>query len=435
MFGTPAVLAAPKPAFNPNALSGATQMFGAGTPSAPATSKVPPGLTPSGSHPRVVAPDPLVARSEAPTQPVPAVRDPRGLPAMPPHGDPETARDIPSVRLSGEGGDARAGKAAAAFPMSVGRKPASREPDLGEELRAANQRRVFIAVFALVIVGGLAVGIPSVRDWAASRKNAIPPEALQAHQQAFSQMRRDDPKALQEAGEALAKLAAGHPKYLEAHSTLLIALALRLDYLRIEVKRLAARADGINERVARLQREKAPADWENRVNALLEEVAALKKESEPLSLAAASVDQEATSALAALQAVTDTPTPEEEVLLTRGLAVYAGVKGSDEAIAFSARYKSLLAHDGWDAVAYGEYAVNAKVARETIAAAGREVDEVLAKDSSFIRAYVVRARLWMAEKDFEKAAAPLETVEAFNPNHSIAKALLAHAREQKQTAE
>ena len=104
------------------------------------------------------------------------------------------------------------------------------------------------------------------------------------------------------------------------------------------------------------------------------------------------------------------------------------MKGSDTAIALAERYKNMGGTDGWAAVALAELALNARVSPDAMVAAHAEMDELAAKDSTFLRSYVLSARLSLAQKHSESAVAGLEAVLALNPAHEIARQLLDWAR-------
>ncbi|HVE85323.1 MAG TPA: lipid kinase, partial [Myxococcales bacterium] len=80
------------------------------------------------------------------------------------------------------------------------------------------------------------------------------------------------------------------------------------------------------------------------------------------------------------------------------------------------------------AVALAELALNARVSPDAMISAHAEMDELAQKDSTFLRSYVLSARLSLAQKHNESAVAGLEAVLALNPAHEIARQLLDWAR-------
>src|SRR5258707_15533974 len=96
------------------------------------------------------------------------------------------------------------------------------------------------------------------------------------------------------------------------------------------------------------------------------------------------------------------------------------------------RYFSPSPTDGWDAIAYAEFVINAKGAPE-IAAKGRfALEKLRAFDPAFVRAYLLGARLELQQNRYESAATLLDAAVALNPAHDAARRTLAWVQSVQQ---
>jgi hypothetical protein len=293
-------------------------------------------------------------------------------------------------------------------------------------LRKQLQRRTRIAAIAvgvalLVVVGGIA-GRALV-----NRRHAVPPDAIARLESARLLMRRDDVQSRNRAVTELSALISAYQDFVPAHAELVVALSLQLDDARIQVRRLTEESDEAHRRIARLSDDKAPSDWQNRVMATQARVAEIAALITPLNEKSGAIDNQLNDRFQALQGIQPNGI-EDQRSLARAQAVYSGVKGSDTAIALAERYRNLGGTDGWAAVALAELALNARVSPEAMTTAHAEMDELAAKDSTFLRSYVLSARLSIAQKHNDSAVAGLEAVLALNPAHDIARQLLEWAR-------
>ena len=89
-------------------------------------------------------------------------------------------------------------------------------------------------------------------------------------------------------------------------------------------------------------------------------------------------------------------------------------------------------NDGWVAVALAEYAINAQVAPALIAEARAESERSRSADSTFLRPYVLAARLALLQKDYDAASTALDAVVALNPAHEMARQLVGWVDEAKR---
>jgi hypothetical protein len=293
-------------------------------------------------------------------------------------------------------------------------------------LRQQLQRRTRIAAIAagvalLVVVGGIA-GRALV-----NRRHTVPPDAIARLESVRLLMRRDDVQSRNRAVTELTALISAYQDFVPAHAELVVALSLQLDDARIQVRRLTEESDDLHRRIARLSEEKSPSDWQNRVTAMQSRVGEIAAITTPLNEKAGVIDTELNDRFLALQGAQPSGIDDQRAL-ARAQAVYSGVKGSDTAIALAERYRNLGGTDGWAAVALAELALNARVSPDAVVSAHAEMDELAAKDSTFLRSYVLSARLSLAQKHSESAVAGLEAVLALNPAHDIARQLLEWSR-------
>jgi len=84
---------------------------------------------------------------------------------------------------------------------------------------------------------------------------------------------------------------------------------------------------------------------------------------------------------------------------------------------------------GWDAIAQAEHALNAPGVRpETRSAAAQALEQLRQRDASFLRTYVLGARLALASGEPATAASLADMALALNPAHDVARGLQALAR-------
>ncbi|MFZ5468471.1 MAG: zinc-ribbon domain-containing protein [Myxococcota bacterium] len=425
----------------------ATQMFGVASAAVTGPTQ-PRGPAEAPVHPRatqIFGATGLDTSAPATLQDVPAVRAPDARATMIFGGAP-TASNAPHPRETfAERKQQRSSQLAPTLIETSGRLPGALAPvslpegdlpqmnwggdrpgtsvDEGSELdlRRQMQRRNRLAmgaVLAVLLIIAVGVGIKVL----SGRRPSVPPEAIAEREAAMALLRRDDSEAQAEAVAKLSTLSKAFPFYVDAVAGRVLALSLQLDDARIAVRRFQSQSDELNRKIARLKEAKSPGNWLNQVNALIDDLAAVKAKSDPLIDEAARLDGVVNEALQRLRAHPEGLAPEEEQVVVRAQAIYFGVKGSDQAIALSERYKRLRqgADDGWSAVAFAEYALNARVAPETLRQAREQLEEVIAKDKTFLRPYVLAARLAQAEKNDEAASNLLGAVMLLNRRHEVA---------------
>jgi len=292
-------------------------------------------------------------------------------------------------------------------------------------LKQQMQRRAKIAAITvgallLVVVGGIA------GRWI-MRKNVVSADAIARLESARLLLRRDDGASRDRAISELSALINVYPDWVPAQADLVVALSLQLDDARIQVRRLTQESDELIRRINQLNDDKTPSDWQNRVTAMQARLNEIAGTVSPLNEKSGIIDTQLNDRFQSLQCVQPNGVEDQRVLV-RAQAVYSGVKGSDTAIALAERYRNMGGTDGWAAVALAELALNARVSPEAMVTAHAEMDELAAKDSTFLRSYVLSARLSLAQKHSESAVAGLEAVLALNPAHEVARQLLDWAR-------
>ncbi len=304
--------------------------------------------------------------------------------------------------------------------------------DPGIALRAQLERRNRRAVtVVLAIVIALAC-IIAMRG-AIRRRSTIPAEVLSSEENALTLLRRDDRRSRRQAIAEVESLTQKYPELVSPTAIRLLALTMDLDDVKLIIKRIQAQADEVNRSIARLQDRKSTSDWETRLNAAHAQLAALKKESDPLVEEANALDRQVNGVYSALLTSSKEVRAAEEPAAVRAQAMYYGVKGSDKALPLLDRYRQTGAKDGWDAIALAEYAANAHVTPATLVEARTLSERTRANDSAFLRAYVLAARLALAQKDYESAATLLDAVIALNPSHEVARQLIAWVDEAKRS--
>lgn len=289
--------------------------------------------------------------------------------------------------------------------------------------------------FAIIVLATALVGIPAslaLRS-IAKRRSAVPAHVIAAEESVLGLLRRDDRRSRKQAIQDVAHLVEANPSTKSARGLQVLALTLELDDVKLNVKRIQAQSDDINSRIARMRERRNPSDWEAQVNRGIAQIQALKIQSDPLVEQATSLDKQVSGAFTELLASREELPPAEQLAATRAEAVYFGVKGSDKALQLAERYRQLGGKDGWDAIAFGEYAANARVAPETLSQARTALEMLRTADSAFMRAYVLAARLALAQRDHDAASLLIEAALALNPSHDLAPELVRWIEESRQS--
>jgi hypothetical protein len=267
------------------------------------------------------------------------------------------------------------------------------------------------------------------------RSAELPAEAQGAREEAVALLRRDDTASREQAISGLRALIARHPGFVEARADLAVALALELDDVRAELDRIQVDVEKHEERIRVLATAKASADWTLRVNVLEAQLAALQRTRQPLAERVKVLLRELEEAVAPVRTVPLEEEPASAVLArARAQALHAGVLGSSQTLALVQRVRTLEgASQHWAAVTQAAYALHVKAPPASLAEAASELEAVREKDTTFLRAYMLGARVAMRQGDPATAQVLLDAVVAFNPNHTLARKLqewaVAEARE------
>jgi hypothetical protein len=244
-------------------------------------------------------------------------------------------------------------------------------------------------------------------------------------------LRRDDRASRKQAIADLDSLAKRYPSAVGPAAARLLALSLDLDDVRLAANRLQNQSDEFNRFVSRAQDQRT-AEGAAQVAAAQSQLGALNKEIQPLLDEEKTLDQQVATAFGALMMLSVARRGAEDTSATRAQAVYYGVKGVDKAEVLARGYRQLGTKDGWDAVALAEYAINAQVAPALIAEARAESERSRSTDSTFLRPYVLAARLALLQKDYDAASTLLDAVVALNPAHQTARQLIGWVDEAKR---
>jgi hypothetical protein len=293
-------------------------------------------------------------------------------------------------------------------------------------LRRQYDRRNRVAlgvVLAVVLAGGVFAAVRYILP----RIGRVPAAAVVEQEAAFALLRKDDAPSRAQAVTRLQALVVAQPHYVEAQAAVAMALLLYLDDRRAVIQRYTREADALATQRARLEAERPGPDWRVQANRLVDRIAALKTKSDPLIEDAKGVQTQATAAYAALMKL-EALQPGQQLARTRTEAIFNAIDGRDQAIALAERYRQQGGQDGWAEVANAEYALNTRVPPETALEALDAIRVLQQRDTTFLRAYVLGARLALGLKRMELANTQLEAVLALDPRHALAQSLAEEAR-------
>jgi hypothetical protein len=287
--------------------------------------------------------------------------------------------------------------------------------------RETGGRERLLIILAAVVVLGL-TGWLTYPSWR-NRGAELPPEAVRAKEEAVALLRRDDAASREQAFARLRPLVAQYPKYTEAQAELGVALALQLDDAKAELEWLGEQEARLRKEVRELQVAQAPADWSNRVNVGRAELENLGHQRPPLEATVSELTKQVESAQRIIRAAPETEPAADVVARLKAQAVYAGVTGNPQALVLAERLRKVESPAHWSAISLAEYGLNARSDPKELAELSLSLQKVRERDTTFIRAYVLGARLALRQKDPATARTLLDTVEALNPNHELARKL------------
>jgi hypothetical protein len=168
-------------------------------------------------------------------------------------------------------------------------------------------------------------------------------------------------------------------------------------------------------------------DWLSRVNADKAELETLGARRRPLEASVAELTKQVEESLLVIRAAPENEPAADVVARLRAQAVQAGVTGNVQALALAERLRKVENPAHWSAISLAEYGLNARSPPATLAELSQALQAVRERDNTFIRAYVLGARLALRQQDPATARTLLDTVEALNPNHALARKLRAWA--------
>ncbi|MFL5321279.1 MAG: hypothetical protein ACJ790_16585, partial [Myxococcaceae bacterium] len=314
----------------------------------------------------------------------------------------------------------------APIPLTLGTPPeptADADGD-GFKIYSPEPKRSYGWVFAVVMLAVLGVaGYVGAKEWQ-RRKAQIPTDVQARLLSAQTLLRADDLNSLNRAATEFDSIANAYPSWREPRAWQAISLAFELDDTNLQLALLRTQALSLNARIAKLEDDKAPADWQIRVNAMQDEVAAIKQKSQPLTDSASKLSQQLSSVVDAAVEHTSEQSKEDQLAVARARVLVTAINGLPINDALQT-YRDQGGANGWDAIAKSELALNRKDPEPSQTnAALASMQSLRQSDSTFIRTHVLAARLAAAAAQQDVAQAAAETAIALNPEHQVARVLL-----------
>ena len=275
------------------------------------------------------------------------------------------------------------------------------------------------ALLALLVIAAGAFGF---QQFTAPRE--LPAEALAAHEDVQRLLLRDDAASLTTARERLAELVGRHPDFVAAQADQALILALQIDDQRALADAHVAAQSRLRMQIEALERSQSPGDWRNRVNAFRD---GLRKHDQAL----VTIGEEETrlrglleGALKQLPDAATTDAPEVQRALARAQLFSLAITGSPEAMGMMERFRRAGGSEEWQAVAESTYLLHAPGVQPSDATRMRErLAEIKDQDASWLRVYLLDARLARTMGAGESMRSNLEAVAVLNPEHTLAREL------------
>jgi hypothetical protein len=289
-------------------------------------------------------------------------------------------------------------------------------------------RGLLIAAGVLVLALTVFFTSPAWR----SKSKAVPHAALVARDEAVAMLRRDDMASQQEAFSRLKALSGTHPDSIELLAEEGIALAMYLDDTRVLVTTLRAKMTRLQEQISSLTEAQTPADWQSRVNTMRDELATTQRELTPLEERGTYLAKESAQVLKRLSGAPEKDREEEKevaLLRLRARAVLSGAMSVNEALNLAVQLAQAGQHE-WSSLALAAYVLNNPTASTTqVSDTADALERMRESDKTFLRAYVLEARIALMRHQPAAALPLLDTVITLNPKHELAQKLHAHAQE------
>ncbi|PTL76914.1 zinc-ribbon domain-containing protein [Vitiosangium sp. GDMCC 1.1324] len=422
----------------PSTQAGGTQGPQPGQTAAGPTSQ-PPGLTPRATTqdrlPAVPAPDPF--RSEpmvgvavgTPIELPDEILDQLNRPLAELMAEGSSSEDRGPVPVVGQSGPLGP---ALSKPLELPAELLDGSVDINQKGSRDKRPESGLKGRGLLIAGGVLVLVLTAfltsPAWL-TKSDALPHEARAAKDEAVALLRRDDAASKEEALTRLKALSAAHPRSVELQAEVGVALGMHLDDTQARVSTLKEKAVRLQSRISLLTQAQKPFDWQSRVNAMREELAATQRELLPIEDRGKVLSKDAVQALKLLESAPEKESREDGLARLRGRALLNGSLGGDEALGMAVKLSQADLSD-WSTLTMAEYVLHgAKPSETQVKEAADSLERLREKDKTFLRAYVLGARIALLRKEPAAAQALLDTVITLNPKHELARQLHAHARE------
>lgn len=295
----------------------------------------------------------------------------------------------------------------------------SSEPDAADlaAMRAASNRRTTVAVIAFLVIA-LLIGLALA--WYLFGRALVTGDGTRVEKEVRSilaTLRKDDEAAQTAAAEQARLLLQTHPQSVVARSALIIALAFSVDDSNAETARAQGRMAELKRRLAATE---ADSPRQGPLRAQLDQAEARAGEGSKRS---GELEGALRAELDALRASLEerAPSAADRLAALRAQAVAAGVLGEVAALALAEEFRqNASGPDNWAELALPEYVCNGGSSFDE---ALKQLDAVEARDDTFLRAYVLSARIHLIQHDTAQAESLLARVLAFHPGHDSAKRL------------
>ncbi len=284
-------------------------------------------------------------------------------------------------------------------------------------MRASANRRTTIAVIIFLVIA-LLIGLALA--WYLFGRALVKGDAPRIEQEsraALATLRKDDEASQQAAANQTRALVMAHPDSVVARSALVMALSFLADDSNAEARRTQTRSAELKTRLESL-------DADSPLRATLE--SQLEQTHGQVRVATAqSIERE--NALRAEVAQLDAsikakgPVGTDRLAALRARAVAAGVLGEVSALTLAEEFRqNASGPDNWADLALPEYVCNGGSSFEE---ALKQLEAVESRDDTFLRAYVLSARIHLIQHNPAGAESQLARVLAFHPGHDSAKRL------------
>jgi hypothetical protein len=293
-------------------------------------------------------------------------------------------------------------------------------------MRAAAGRRTTVAVIIFLV---LALALAAALAWYLFGKALVGGGAAAIEAQArdaVALLRRDDDDAHAESIARSRSILEKAPDSVEARSALVLATALTADDASARARRDQHDVDALRRRLERLSdRSPSREDLARRLERAQQAWSKSTREAEALQ---ASLKQE-TQALLQVAQARNLPTAQQLAAL-RARSVSLAVQGEATSLMLAEEFnqKSGL-RDNWADMALPEYVANGGASFDD---ALRQLETVQVRDDTFLRAYVLSARISLLREDAQGAETQLAKVLAFHPGHDMARQLMAWVRSHRE---